>query len=50
MSHNKFKAGETQGTYVLTEPATAEEILAMGQGVDLAKPHLQLPTNPAARL
>ena len=29
MSHSKFKAGETQGTYVLTEPATAEEILAM---------------------
>ena len=29
MSHNKFKAGETQGTYVLTEPATVEDILHM---------------------
>lgn len=29
MPNNKFKAGENQGTYVLTEPATAEEILAM---------------------
>lgn len=27
--HQKFKAGESPGTYVLTEPATAEEILAM---------------------
>jgi len=29
MPSNKFKAGETRGTYILTEPATAEEILAM---------------------
>ena len=29
MPSNKFKAGETQGTYVLTEPVTTEEILAM---------------------
>ena len=37
MSHNKFKAGETQGTYVLTEPATAEEILAMANRLARAR-------------
>ena len=56
MSHNKFKAGETQGTYVPTEPATAEEILAMAnrlararvtKGKALTSPSLtQLPANP----
>ena len=37
MSHNKFKAGETQGTYVLTEPATAEEILVMANRLARAR-------------
>lgn len=37
MSHSKFKAGETQGTYVLTEPATAEEILAMANRLARAR-------------
>jgi hypothetical protein len=29
MPTHKFKAGENQSTYVLTEPVTTEEILAM---------------------
>jgi DNA repair protein RadC len=37
MSHNKFKAGETQGTYVLTEPVTTEEILAMANRLARAR-------------
>ncbi len=61
MSHNKFKAGETRGTYILTEPATTEEILAManrlararvtkGKALTSPESHLQLPADPAAGL
>ena len=37
MPSNKFKAGETQGTYVLTEPVTTEEILAMANRLARAR-------------
>lgn len=37
MSHSKFKAGETPGTYVLTEPATVEEILVMANRLARAR-------------
>ncbi len=37
MSHSKFKAGENQGTYVLTEPVTTEEILAMANRLARAR-------------
>mgnify|MGYP003490208998 FL=1 len=37
MPTNKFKAGETQGTYVLTEPVTTEEILAMANRLARAR-------------
>ena len=37
MSHNKFKAGETRGTYVLAEPVTAEEILTMANKLARSK-------------
>lgn len=37
MSHTKFKAGETRGTYVLAEPVTAEEILTMANKLARSK-------------
>ena len=37
MPTHKFKAGETQGTYVLTEPVTTEEILAMANQLARAR-------------
>jgi DNA repair protein RadC len=37
MPTNKFKAGETQGTYVLTEPATVEDILNMANRLARAR-------------
>lgn len=37
MPTHKFKAGETQGTYVLTEPVTTEEILAMANRLARAR-------------
>ena len=37
MPTHKFKTGETQGTYVLTEPVTIEEILAMANRLARAR-------------
>lgn len=37
MPTHKFKAGENKGTYVLTEPVTTEEILAMANQLARAR-------------